>query len=123
LRLQDRSAEADRYARGYARGGYRGWLEAKLAEMKKDAGEGYIDNLEFASIYTALDNSDMAMHYLEVAYREHKYTWPLQLIPSLIHCPDPRYQDLIRRIGLRKNRQRRSNPPYERTEPRIGCPV
>ena len=102
LRLQGRSAEADRYARGYARGGYRGWLEAKLAEMKKDAGEGYIDNLEFAAIYTALDNADMAMHYLEVAYREHKYTLArLQLIPAFdpLHS-DPRYQDLIRRIGL-----------------------
>ena len=104
LRLQGRSAEADRYARGYARGGYRGRLEAKLAEMKKDAGEGYIDNLEFASIYTALGNADMAMHYLEVAYREHKYTLArLQLIPDFdaLHS-DPRYQDLIRRIGLPK---------------------
>jgi TolB-like protein/DNA-binding winged helix-turn-helix (wHTH) protein len=102
LRLEGRSAEADRYARGYARGGYRGWLEAKLAEMKKDAGEGYIDNLEFASIYSALDNADMAMHYLEVAYREHKYTLArLQLNPAFdpLHS-DPRYQDLIRRIGL-----------------------
>jgi tetratricopeptide (TPR) repeat protein len=57
LRLQGRSAEANQYARGYARGGYRGWLEAKLAEMKKDAGNGYIDNLEFASSYAALDNA------------------------------------------------------------------
>ncbi|HEY2352962.1 MAG TPA: winged helix-turn-helix domain-containing protein, partial [Candidatus Acidoferrum sp.] len=102
LRIQGRSAEADRYARGYARGGYRGWLEAKLAEMKKDAGEGYIDNFEFAQIYTALDNSDMAMHYLEAAYRDHLYTLArLQLVPAFdpLHS-DPRYQDLIRRIGL-----------------------
>jgi TolB-like protein/DNA-binding winged helix-turn-helix (wHTH) protein len=102
LRLEGRSAEADRYARGYARGGYQGWLEAKLAEMKKDAGEGYVDALEFAALYAALDNADMAMHYLEVAYREHKYTLVrLQLNPAFdpLHS-DPRYQDLIRRIGL-----------------------
>jgi tetratricopeptide (TPR) repeat protein len=102
LRLEARSAEADRYARGYARGGYHGWLEAKLAEMKKDAGEGYIDNLQFASIYAALDNPDMAMHYLEAAYRDHTYLLArLQLTPDFdpLHS-DPRYQDLIRRIGL-----------------------
>ena len=102
LRLEGRSAEADRYARGYARGGYRGWLEAKLADMKKDAGEGYVDALEFAALYAALDNADMAMHYLEVAYREHKYTLVrLQLNPAFdpLHS-DPRYQDLIRRIGI-----------------------
>jgi hypothetical protein len=72
--------------------------------MKKDAGEGYIDNLAFASIYAALDNADMAMHYLEVAYRNHKYTLVrLQLNPDFdpLHS-DPRYQDLIRRIGLPK---------------------
>ncbi len=102
LRLEGRSAEADRYARGYARNGYRGWLEGKLADMKKDAGEGYVDALEFAALYAELDNADMAMHYLEVAYREHKYTLVrLQLIPEFdtLHS-DPRYQDLIRRIGL-----------------------
>ena len=102
LRIQGRSAEADRYARGYARGGYRGWLEAKLAEMKKDAGEGDIDNLAFASLYAALDNANMAMHYLEAAYRDHTYLLArLQLNPAFdpLHS-DPRYQDLIRRIGL-----------------------
>ena len=102
LRIQGRSAEADRLSRAYGRGGYSGWLEARLADMKKDAGDGYIDNFEFAEIYTALDNPDMAMHYLEAAYREHTYRLArLQLIPAFdpLHS-DPRYQELIRRMGL-----------------------
>ena len=102
LRFEGRNAEADLYARAYARNGYRGWLEAKLAQHKKDAGEGYVDNLGFASIYAQLENPDMAMHYLEAAYRDHKYLLlRLQLDPAFdaLHS-DPRYQDLIRRIGL-----------------------
>jgi len=93
---------AERLARAYADGGYRGWLEARLSEMQTRAKQGHVSPFDFAEIYAAMGNSDMAMHYLESAYREHTAELVrLQLNPAYdsLHS-DPRFRDLVRRIGL-----------------------
>jgi TolB-like protein/DNA-binding winged helix-turn-helix (wHTH) protein len=93
---------AERLAKAYVRGGYRGWLEAKLADLKKRSGQEYGSPLENAQIYASLGNADMAMQYLEAAYREHTgMLVRLQVDAAYdgLHS-DPRFQDLIRRIGL-----------------------
>jgi TolB-like protein/DNA-binding winged helix-turn-helix (wHTH) protein len=93
---------AERLAKAYVRGGYHGWLEAKLADLRKRSGEEYVSPLEYANIYASLGNADMAMQYLEAAYREHTgMLLRLQLDAAYdgLHA-DPRFLDLIRRIGL-----------------------
>jgi TolB-like protein/DNA-binding winged helix-turn-helix (wHTH) protein len=102
FRLQGCIPCAERLAKAYVRGGYRGWLEAQLADLKKRSGEEYVSPLEYANIYASLGNADMAMQYLEAAYREHTgMLLRLQLDAAYdgLHA-DPRFQDLIRRIGL-----------------------
>jgi tetratricopeptide (TPR) repeat protein len=102
LRLDGCSACADRLARAYARGGYRGWLEARLQDLKARSGKERVSPFEFAELYVALGNSTLAMQYLEAAYREHTAQMVrLQVNPAFdgLHS-DPRYQDLIQRIGL-----------------------
>jgi TolB-like protein/DNA-binding winged helix-turn-helix (wHTH) protein len=102
LRLDGCSACADRLARAYARGGYRGWLETRLSDLKMHSGKEPVSAFQFAELYTRLGNATMAMQYLEAAYREHTaLVVRLQVNPAFdaLHS-DPRYQDLIRRIGL-----------------------
>ena len=102
LRAEGCSACADVLARAYAIGGYRGWLNAKLSGLKKRSEKERGSPFEYAELYTALGNHDMAMQYLETAYEGHTaWLLELQLNPAYddLHS-DPRYQELIRRIGL-----------------------
>ena len=102
LRLDGCSACADRLAQAYSRGGYRGWLEMRLADLKVHSGKEPDCAFEFAELYARLGNATMAMQYLEAAYREHTaQVVRLQVNPAFdsLHA-DPRYQDLIQRIGL-----------------------
>lgn len=102
LRAQGCIPCAERLAKAYARGGYHGWLEAKLADLKKRSGEEYVSPLEYAEIYASLGDATLAIQYLEAAYREHTamlLRLELDAAYDGLHS-DPRYQDLIRRIGL-----------------------
>jgi TolB-like protein/DNA-binding winged helix-turn-helix (wHTH) protein/tetratricopeptide (TPR) repeat protein len=102
LRLEGCAACADVLARAYAAGGYRAWLNAKLSDLKKRSEKESTSPFEYAELYTALGNHDMAMQYLETAYQGHTASLlELQLNPAYddLHS-DPRYQELIRRIGL-----------------------
>jgi len=116
LRLRGCIPCAERLARAYANGGYRGWLEERLSDLKKRSGsgllihssegvrieQGYVSPFAFVEIYADMGNSDMAMQYLEAAYREHTAELVrLQVNPAYdnLHT-DPRFQNLVRRIGL-----------------------
>ena len=88
--------------RAYAAGGYRGWLNAKLSDPNERAEKGSSPPFEHAELYTAPGNHDKAMRYLDIAYQCHTaWLLELQLNPAYddLHS-DPRYQELIRRIGL-----------------------
>jgi hypothetical protein len=116
LRLRGCIPCAERLARAYARGGYRGWLEERLSDLKKRSGsgllirdsegirieQGYVSPFAFVEIYADMGNSDMAFQYLEAAYREHSAELVrLQVNPAYdnLHT-DPRFQNIVRRIGL-----------------------
>ena len=57
---------------------------------------------EHAELYAAMGNTDMAMQYLNQGYREHTAELlRLQLNPAYDDMrTDPRFQELIHRIGL-----------------------
>lgn len=103
LRLEGCVGCAERLARAYANGGYRAWLEARLSDLKKRAkNENQVSFLDFAEIYAVMGNSDVAMQYLESAYREHTAELVrVEVNPSYdsLHS-DLRFRDLVRRIGL-----------------------
>ncbi len=103
LRLEGCIHCADRLARAFANGGYRGWLDVRLSDLKKRSQQdGHVSPFDFAEVYAAMGNTDMAMQYLESAYQEHTAELVrLQVNPAYdnLHS-DPRFRDLVRRIGL-----------------------
>ena len=102
LRLRERVALADLLRRAYASGGYGAWIQAQLADLNQRTERDNVSPLDFAIIYAAMGNTDMAMHYLERGYVEHTAELVrLQLEPAYdgLHS-DPRFRDLVRRIGL-----------------------
>lgn len=87
----------------YAEGGYKGMRAAILKDRQRRANEGgYVSPTDWAVGYMRLGDFDRAFHWLEVMYEERSTTL-LRLRTSPIFDPlrsDPRYWDLVRRIGL-----------------------
>ena len=102
LRIEGCVRCADRLARAYARKGYSGWLQERLNGLNEISKDGNSMSFEQAELYAAMGNTDMAMHYLEQGYREHTVELVrLQVNPAYDDMrTDPRFQELIHRIGL-----------------------
>ena len=73
-----------------------------LNELNELAKRQYVSAYEVAKIYVALGNNEQAFQLLEKAYAEHSFH-----LVNLNVCPqlnpvrsDPRFQDLVQRIGL-----------------------
>ena len=73
-----------------------------LNELNELAKRQYVSAYEVAKIYVALGNDDQAFQLLAKAYAEHAFH-----LAYLNVCPqfrsvrsDPRFQDLVRRVGL-----------------------
>lgn len=86
----------------YAVSGKKG-LTAKMAEQFKTAAKKrYIPPTYFGMLFAGLGDKDTAMEWLEKAFQERAdgLTW-LNVEPMLDELrPDPKFQDLVRRIGL-----------------------
>lgn len=86
----------------YAVSGKKG-LTAKLAEQFKAAAKTrYIPPTYFGMLFAGLGDKDKALEWLEKAFEERAdgLTW-LNVEPMLDELrPDPKFQDLVRRIGL-----------------------
>jgi TolB-like protein/DNA-binding winged helix-turn-helix (wHTH) protein len=105
LRIEGCVPCADRLARAYARKGYTGWLQERLNGLNEISKDGNSLSFEHAELYAALGDTDKAMHYLEQGYREHTIELVrLQVNPAYDDMrTDPRFQDLVHRIGLPQN--------------------
>src|SRR5215467_159253 len=88
--------------RAYAHAGRRADALRLLAELKKRKQAGYVPAAAFVNAYLGLGEKDEAFTWLERAYQEHSnillflkvhpYFDPLR--------NDPRFKDLLRRVGL-----------------------
>jgi tetratricopeptide (TPR) repeat protein len=105
LRIEGCVSCADRLATAYARKGYKGWLQERLNALNEISKDGHSRSFEHAELYAAMGNTDMAMHYLEQGYREHTVQLVrLQVNPAYDDMrTDPRFKDLVHRIGLPEN--------------------
>jgi TolB-like protein/DNA-binding winged helix-turn-helix (wHTH) protein/Tfp pilus assembly protein PilF len=102
LRLQSEQEAAAEVLIAYRKGGNRGAQEWRLAYLKQMARKQYVSPLEFAFAYARLGQHDEVFHWLEKAYDDH--------VPLLVRIQqdsdlnslhgDPRYQALVKRIGL-----------------------
>jgi TolB-like protein/DNA-binding winged helix-turn-helix (wHTH) protein/Flp pilus assembly protein TadD len=87
-------------ARAYAASGKRGEAIKLLNELKKRSNSIYSHGSEIAVIYAALGDTDQAMSWLEKGYEE-RFNPGVLLRPGFDPLrSDPRFEDLVRRIGL-----------------------
>ena len=87
-------------ARAYAASGKRSEALKLLSDLKKRSNSIYSHGSEIAVIYAALGDTDQAMNWLEKGYEE-RFNPGVLLRPGFDPLrSDPRFQDLVRRIGL-----------------------
>ena len=86
----------------YARAGDSHRACAVLAQLRKRSRTEYISPYHFALIHVGLNQSDLAFEWLEKAYGERTARLTGELFERLFDPfrSDPRFQDLVRRIGL-----------------------
>jgi TolB-like protein/DNA-binding winged helix-turn-helix (wHTH) protein/Flp pilus assembly protein TadD len=87
-------------ARTYAAMGRRNEAMGLLDDLKKHSSPGYSRASEIAAVYVALGDNDRAMTWLEKGYEE-RFNPGVLLRPGFDPIrADPRFQNLLRRIGL-----------------------
>ena len=86
-------------ARAYVASGKRSEAVKLLGDLKNRSSPGYPDS-EIAVIYASLGDTDQAMNWLEKAY-EKRFNPSVLLRPGFDPLrSDPRFENLVRRIGL-----------------------
>ncbi len=87
-------------ARAYVAVGKRSGAEKLLSDLKKRSSPAYSNAPEIAIIYVSLGDKDQAMNWLEKGYEE-RFNPGVLLRPGFDPIrSDPRFQTLLRRIGL-----------------------
>jgi TolB-like protein/DNA-binding winged helix-turn-helix (wHTH) protein/Tfp pilus assembly protein PilF len=87
-------------ARAYAASGRNSDAVNLLSELKSHSNGGYSDAAEVSMVYAALGDRDQAIHWLEIGYEQRFNPGVLQRLGFDPLRSDPRFQDLIRRIGF-----------------------
>jgi serine/threonine protein kinase/tetratricopeptide (TPR) repeat protein len=102
LVLSGQAQDAAELQHAYAIGGYRGYLDRQLSTLNVRSQREYVAPLGFAQLYTRLGDRDSAFGWLERAYKERS-SWLNFVKTDPVYDSlrsDPRYADLLRRIGL-----------------------
>jgi Flp pilus assembly protein TadD len=87
-------------ARAYAASGKKREASELLENLKKRANPSYSYAAEIAMIYASFGDKDQAMNWLEKGYEE-RFNPGVLLRPGFDSLrSDPRFQDLVRRVGL-----------------------
>ena len=89
-------------AHAYAVAGKRSEAELLLHQLQDQSQKTYVAPFHFALVYTGLGQLDQAVGYLEKGYKERSsgMVW-LKVDPRLdVLRSDPRFQDLLCRVGL-----------------------
>jgi TolB-like protein/DNA-binding winged helix-turn-helix (wHTH) protein/Flp pilus assembly protein TadD len=87
-------------ARAYAASGKKSEAAKVLTDLKKRSSLGYSHASEIAVVYAALGDKNQAMTWLEKGYEE-RFNPGVLLRPGFDPLrSDPRFQELVRRIGL-----------------------
>jgi Flp pilus assembly protein TadD len=87
-------------ARVFAAMGRRNEATALLDDLKKNASPGYSRASEIAAVYASLGDNERAMSWLEKGFEE-RFNPVVLLRPAFDPLrSDPRFQNLLQRIGL-----------------------
>jgi predicted Zn-dependent protease len=89
-------------AYAYAIAGMRDEAVQVLDDLKNRKQNGFSNAPEIALVYVGMNQKDQAMLWLERAYAERFSPWVLMRPAFDPLLPDPRFRDLMRRLGLRR---------------------
>jgi TolB-like protein/Flp pilus assembly protein TadD len=89
-------------ANAYALSGRKNEAEKILNDLKNQSQNGFSNAPEIALVYVGLDQKDQAMAWLEKAFEERFSPWVLMRPAFDPLRSDPRFQNLLRRIGLNR---------------------
>ncbi len=86
----------------YALAGKRNEAQKVLEQLKERSKRSHVSAYSFATIYAGLGEKDRAFEFLDKAYQERSfYITDLRGDPELDSLrSDPRFADLVRRVGL-----------------------
>jgi eukaryotic-like serine/threonine-protein kinase len=100
LALQGESELAVVMGQAYATNGWRGVLQQQIEVYEKRGTDDY-DPIAVAAAYASLGDGDKAFFWLDKAFDEHAGIVFIKVHPEFDNIrSDPRYADLLRRIGL-----------------------
>ena len=88
-------------ARAYGLAGERAKAQEILDDLMALSSQFYVSPFDIAVIHSGLGNATQTFHWLEEAYR-HRVWRIIELTLPMFDSlrPDPRWHDLVRRIGL-----------------------
>ncbi len=88
--------------RGWEEGGYRGALRAAAETLEVQSQTRFVTPYQIATAYTRAGDTEKALEYLEKAFEAHDPNMPYLTVDRIYDFmrDDPRFQDLIRRMGL-----------------------
>ncbi len=88
--------------RGWEEGGYLGALRAAAETLEAQSRTRFVTPYQIATAYTRAGDAEKALEYLEKAFDAHDPNMPYLTVDPIYDFmrDDPRFQDLIRRLGL-----------------------
>ncbi len=95
-------AQVEALQKAYAQGGAKGYWQKALEFLREESKQHYVSPLPFAAEYAMLGDKDKAFEWLEKGYQTRVEGMAfLKVIPAFDSLrSDPRYKDLLRRVGL-----------------------
>jgi TolB-like protein len=96
----------DAAERGFRSAGWRGALTEGMKVLLSQRQTGYVSPYQIARFYADLGDKEKAFEWLNTAYSEHDYQLrELNTDFGMDHLrPDPRFTELVRKVGLPKVR-------------------
>jgi serine/threonine protein kinase/tetratricopeptide (TPR) repeat protein len=101
-KLEIVNARAEKLRRGFTEGGERGYWQTQLEFLKADSKQSPADSYSLALLYARVGDQNRTFQCLEKAFQEHSQDLTLWLLTEPAFDPirtDPRFQELLRRMG------------------------
>jgi len=102
LKKSGRADEAEVFESGYRKAKLKGACTGSIEFLKNKSRTEYVSPYDIASLYAQMDDRDHTFEWLEKAYAEHSGRMEYVKVDYFfepLHS-DPRYLDLLRRMGL-----------------------
>jgi eukaryotic-like serine/threonine-protein kinase len=102
MKTSGRQDKAEAFAAGYRKAKLKGACTAMIELLRDKSRTEYVSPYEIAVEYALMNDRDRTFEWLEKAYAEHSGRMEYIKVEDFLQPfhSDPRYQDLLRRMGL-----------------------